>query len=174
MHLRASDERPLYVSTRDCRSWFEHLALPVPLREYMAQQPVSCKDLIGIGLSLEELRSYFEDLPAPLSDHAVASLHVYPVACTWPQGFSWSPVVAQEKLLDLAAKAGFDSSRILAPNQPPPIAVQQGSSTVSLIYDDLIHFTRDVIAGRAELDTYDQTCLFENIRCLRTRTKVCS
>ena len=120
-HLRASDERPLYLSSRDCRSCFEQLALPEQLREYMAQQPIRCAHLVKRGISMMDLRQCFDDLPTPLSGTALMDMVAYPVACTWPQGFSWSPFIAQEKLIDIASSSGFDESRILAPNVPPPL-----------------------------------------------------
>ena len=67
-------------------------------------------------MDVGELRTLFDDLPQPYSDADISELIVYPVSCNWPQGFSWSPFIAQEKLLDTAAEAGFDSTRLLAPN----------------------------------------------------------
>ena len=81
LHLRASDDAPLYLSTRDCRSWFEQLRLPHELRPFMAQQPVFCRDLLKRpGITIELLRSFFDDLPTPLTNDAVANLKVYPVS----------------------------------------------------------------------------------------------
>ena len=126
--LLASRDRPLYLSTRDCRSWFEQLRAPDALRPYFGQQPIKCSRLIGVlGLSIAELRGFLEDLPSPFTDEHLLSLDLFPVSCTWPQGFSWSPYIAQEKLLHLARLGGFGPDAILSPDRPPPIGIARVS-----------------------------------------------
>jgi hypothetical protein len=76
--LRASIDRPLYLSTRDCRSWFEQLSIPEQLRPYMGQQPIRGRTLLSaLDLSLDEMRSYLDDLPTPLSDRALLEANLF-------------------------------------------------------------------------------------------------
>ena len=118
--LRASRHRPLYLSTRDCRSWFEQFRAPVALRPFFGQQPIKGSRLIGVlGLSIAELRGFLEDLPSPFTDEHLLSLDLFSVSCTWPQGFSWSPYIVQEKLLHLARLGGFGPDAILSPDRFP-------------------------------------------------------
>ena len=164
VHLRATADRPVYLSTRDCRSWFEQLKVPDALRPYLGQQSVNCKQLIAaMGISIGDLRQYIDDLPSPLSDAHLLASPMFPVSYTWPQGFSWSPYIAQEKLLHLVEQAGFDSSRILSPSQPPPRCILTDQSTVALIYDDVMHFTRNREEGLRELALLDEVYKRENI-----------
>ena len=82
-HLRSSAKAPLYLSTRDCHSWFEQLALPPALREYMSQQPLKISDLIRHGdLLLEDILSYVDDYVAGSDVSLLLSTKVYPVPCT--------------------------------------------------------------------------------------------
>ena len=164
MNLRASCDRPLYLSTRDCRSWFEQLRAPDALRPHLGQQPTECNGLIGVlGLSISELRGYLEDLPSPFTDEHLLSLDLFPVSCTWPHGFSWSPYIAQEKLLHLARLGGVVTDAILSPDRPPPIGICTGKSAVAFICDDAMHFTRDCVTGRAELQSLDDVYVRERI-----------
>ena len=151
----------------DCRSWFEQLRAPVALRPYFGQQPIKGSKLIGVlGLSIAELRGFLEDLPSPFTDEHLLSLDLFPVSCTWPQGFSWSPYIAQEKLLHLARLGGFGPDAILSPDRPPPIGISKGESTVALIYDDVMHFTRDCVTGLAELHKLDEVYVRERIQAV--------
>lgn len=110
LHLEASKERPIRVSKRDARCWFDQLRLPQPLRDWMGRPVVSLTELAFLGgMRKEEAESYLEE-GSRLQEH------LFPVS----KGFSWSSFVAQEKLLDLFAQAGLDSNQVLACDAKTP------------------------------------------------------
>ena len=170
VHLRATVDKPLFLSTRDCRSWFEQLKAPEAIRPYLGQQSLSCKNIIGVlGITLSELRDFVDEMPTPLSDEYLLSRRLFPISCTWPQGFSWSPFVAQKTLLNLAHLGGFGSERLLSPDKPPPDCISKGGSAIALIYDDVMHFTRDVSEGQRELDAVDAIYDQQGIQAAREK-----
>lgn len=114
LHLEASKDRPVRVSKRDARCWFDQLQLPRPLREWMGRPAVTLTELaIFGGIGVEEAKSFLEE-GSGLREH------LHPVSKVWPMGFSWSSFVAQEKLLDFFAKAGLDSRQVLACDTSTP------------------------------------------------------
>jgi hypothetical protein len=53
--------------------------------------------------------------------------------------------------------------QVLSPTAPPPACLRSGGSVISLIYDDVMHFTRDLDQGRSELEKLDAVYLAEGI-----------
>ncbi len=108
--LELAEGRLLRVSKRDCRTWFDQLALPMALSRFMARPRISVQELLTAGMTQHEIdRTLSIDEP-PVSP----SSRLYPLARNWPMGFSWSSFVAQETLLCDAAAAGLTSAHVLA------------------------------------------------------------
>ena len=108
LHLEASKERPVRVSKRDARCWFDQLSLPTHLRRWMGRPPVSLRELRDIaGFSADEAAGCMQD-----GDRATDM--VFPVSKVWPMGFSWSSFVAQEALLACCTDAGLGPDKVLA------------------------------------------------------------
>ncbi len=73
----------LRVSKRDCRTWFDQLALEPEMRPFFGRPRVRLCELLAAGLSAEELRQ-------ALGDELDGHDWLMPCAATWPMGFSWS------------------------------------------------------------------------------------
>eukprot|EP00438_Fugacium_kawagutii_P006402 Skav224255 [mRNA] locus=scaffold2636:65958:71034:+ [translate_table: standard] len=115
LHLEASAGKPIRVSKRDARCWFDQLLLPVPLRKYMGRPAVSISELTDIGgLASDEVASFLE------YGSDMEAIMFFPVSRVWPMGFSWSSYVAQEKLLSFFDMAGLDPGQVLACDVPTP------------------------------------------------------
>ena len=109
LYLEATREKPIRISKRDAKCWFDQLLLPTHLRTWMARPPVTVSELCeGASMSLEEANSCLEE------GSALDSSCFYPVSKVWPMGFSWSSYVAQEVLLDCIATAGIGDGQVLA------------------------------------------------------------
>ena len=59
-------------------------------------------------------------------------------------------------MLDIVTKGGFDLQLILSLSAPPPACLRYGGSVLALIYDDVMHFTRDPVQGSHELACLDR------------------
>ena len=115
LHLEASSAKPIRVSKRDARCWFDQLLLPAPLRKYMGRPAVSVAELMDIGgLASEEVAGFLEH------ESEMGATKFFPVSRVWPMGFSWSSYVAQEKLLSFFDTAGLDPGQVLACDVPTP------------------------------------------------------
>ena len=111
-----SVDRPVYVSTRDGRVFFDQLAVPLELRRCLGRPMVKLSDLLAPpacesgcpaepGLSMAELAAFMLDGPvAPTSDWLA------PVCNTWPMGFGWSSYVAQSTMLASCKRVGYDET----------------------------------------------------------------
>ncbi len=119
----------LRVSKRDCRTWFDQLALEPSLRPYFGRPRVGRDELLAAGLTLSEL--------CDLGGDAHTAWFV-PCATVWPMGFSWSSCVAQETLPTIAEQAGLDSSRILACDTSLPVDLDLAFAVAT---DDLMVFS---------------------------------
>ena len=114
LHMEASADKPLRVSKRDAKCWFDQLALPEELREWMGRPPVS----------LEELEQYGGMSKSEVALHAQSAVddaeRLFPVSHVWPMGFSWSSHIAQEVLLSCCREAGLGEDCVLACDAPTP------------------------------------------------------
>ena len=79
---------------------------------------------------------------------------LFPVACCWPMGFSWSSAVAQDVMLFQTNAVGLDYSHLLADDKPSPnFAIVDECFAVCT--DDVMHWSRSVGGARARLNSLD-------------------
>ena len=94
--LECSDDRPLWISTRDGRVFFDQLRLPLTLVPCMGRPYVVIADFINPpscesagpsakGLSIEELRGLILD--SGVVDEVDG--FIAPVTKCWPMDFGW-------------------------------------------------------------------------------------
>ena len=141
-YLMALPGRPVRMSKRDAKCWFDQLRAPRQLRPWFARPPVSIDMLLSSGLVSEDLvrRALNAGRDGKLPRRA------WPVSVVWPMGYSWSSFVAQEALLSVASSSGLDTKNILSADTPVPAFLE---NTFALATDDALFFsTSDGGSGR--------------------------
>ena len=138
--LSLTDGEQLRVSKRDCRTWFDQLVLPPELSVYMARPRIAIDELLDLGLALKDVDALMLTGNKP----AGPGEWVFPVARTWPMGFSWSSYVAQETLLGILHRAGLDSAHALAEDTPLPASLD---IAFALATDDAMFFSTAGVGG---------------------------
>ena len=119
----------LRVTKRNCKTWFDQLAVDRSIGCYFGRPRILRSELIGGGLTPDNVRFAGGD------DHADS---FYPCSCVWPMGFSWSSCVAQETLLGICGRCGLESSMVLASDTPLPETL---SLAFAVATDDLMVFS---------------------------------
>jgi hypothetical protein len=108
--LEASAERPLWMSGRDARVFFDQLMAPTELRRWFGRPAVALAELARgeLFLTLDELDRF-------VGDHRslAPSFRLTPVSTAWPMGFGWSSFVAQSFMVSCCRDAGFSDSQML-------------------------------------------------------------
>mmetsp|Transcript_39239 Transcript_39239/g.104782 ORF Transcript_39239/g.104782 Transcript_39239/m.104782 type:complete len:816 (+) Transcript_39239:142-2589(+) len=133
LRLESTVDRPLRVSKRDARCWFDQLAAPQQLRRWFARPSVTQQELYKWGgFTSAELRDHFE--PGTSLEHQV----LWPVSRVWPMGFSWSSYVAQETLLELCARSGVTEGQLMSCDLPTPLVF---GNVAALATDDAMFFS---------------------------------
>ena len=154
--LEASDDRPLWLSCRDGKVFFDQLMVPKELRAYFGRPSMPITDLLKpppcesgsdaqLGLSLEELDSFILD--GPLTSFAGV---LVPVSNTWPMGFGWSSFVAQSMMVSTCRHVGYAEQDFLSEER---LLLPDGGSRLAVATDDVNLFTRMSPAERAETRT---------------------
>ena len=133
-YLMALPGRPVRMSKRDAKCWFDQLRAPRQLRPWFARPPVSIDMLLSSGLVSEDLvrRALNVGRDGKLPRRA------WPVSVVWPMGYSWSSFVAQEALLSVASSSGLDTKNILSADTPVPASLE---NTFALATDDALFFS---------------------------------
>ena len=102
-HLVALPGKPVRVSKRDARCWFDQLQAPRKLHRWFAKPPVQTRNLLALGVVTEE------DVRDALKATGATKVHLqrrlWPVSRVWPMGFSWSSYVAQEELISVSVES---------------------------------------------------------------------
>lgn len=120
LRLKVSNERPMRVSKRDARCWFDQLAVPPALRRWFARPPVTSRELLSIGgFSRQEVASHLQ------TGEVLSSRELWPVNHVWPMGFSWSSFIAQENLLHNCVASGLQQWQVLAVDAPTPMSFER-------------------------------------------------
>ena len=130
--LECSKDRPLRVSKRDASCWFDQLALPSSLRQYMAKPPISTDELVKAGMSCQEQLLYME------TGHDWCEGQLFPVHHVWPMGFAWSSYIAQEVMLMICNRAGIQEGSLLACDCETPSSFR---SVAAVATDDVMFFS---------------------------------
>ena len=119
----------LRVTKRDCKTWFDQLAVHPDIGNFFGRPRVTRSELVQAGLSVAEIDA--------LGGSADVDSYI-PCSNVWPMGFSWSSCVAQSTLLGVCALAGLASDRILASDLPLPSDL---SLAFAVATDDLMIFS---------------------------------
>jgi hypothetical protein len=163
--LEASDDRPLWMSTRDGRVFFDQLALPPSLRSYLGRPLVAITDLKSPppcesgaqpaeGLSDTELLELLVD--GPLSS---ATSSLVPLNNAFPMGFGWSSYVAQSTMVHACTLAGFKREQLLSSERA---LTHEAAPAIAIATDDVNMFQRLSFDERSQfhgspLDALDET-----------------
>ena len=123
----------MLLSKKNCRCFFDQLALPAGIRSWTGRPPVTTAELVDVGgLTLEEIGKRPDNSARPrLTDV------VYPVSLVWCMGFAWSSYVAQSTLLAACRVAGFPDEMVICDENPTPVGLGEA---YALATDDVMHF----------------------------------
>ena len=134
--LEASCDRPIYLSTRDGKCFYDQLTVTDALTPFLGRPQVEISELLGAGLTSDEVRSFLIDDD---ESQLVPGSSVTPVCLTWPMGFAYSAFVAQQVMTASCIAAGFTETQFLtnAGALPDP-----GSESIAVATDDVNLFTR--------------------------------
>ena len=121
--------RQLRVTKRDCRTWFDQLAVSDDIGLYFGRPAITQQALIGVGFSREDIVDFGGD---------DADSFFFPCSCVWPMGFSWSSCVAQSTLLSICTIAGLDDCKVLASDAVLPESLDLCFAVAT---DDLMIFS---------------------------------
>ena len=118
----------LRVTKRDCKTWFDQLAVCDDIGAFFGRPQVSRSELRDFGISDDDILSF-----GGMPDHD----SFFPCSRVWPMGFSWSSCVAQSTLLSICSEAGLDDRHVLACDSPLPGSM---SLAFAVATDDLMFF----------------------------------
>ena len=153
--LEATEDRPVWLSCRDGRCFFDQLRAPDLLRPFLGRPRVSLKDLqcpppcesganAAPGLSEIELATFLLDGPCDPDD-----AWVIPVQNTWPMGFGWSSYIAQATMVGTCMSAGFKADSFLSDER---LLLPGSDSALAVATDDCNFFLRCSDAEAALID----------------------
>ncbi|CAE7543518.1 unnamed protein product [Symbiodinium sp. CCMP2592] len=150
----------IYFSKRDASTYFDILQVPEALQPYFGQPPVTVKELVLGGMSIDEVWEACQDVQR---DDFCGDCCVYPVYAVWPMGFSWSSAVAQDTTLAVCKAAGIPEEQILSVDHDTPSCHDE----VCLVATDdtvLVHKNPEQGAKRLEnLDkAFEEHCVPRN------------
>ena len=134
----------LRVAKRDCKTWFDQLAVSNDIGDFFGRPRVSRAELIEGGLTPDEILD---------SGGLDENDSFIPCSRVWPMGFSWSYCVAQSTLLAICEEAGLRDRHVLACDSPLPTSL---SLAFAVATDDLMIFSdagpclTDVVARKVE------------------------
>lgn len=120
--LESSDDRPLWVSTRDGASFFDQLYLTPELREYTGRPAVTVNELCNAAFrgagDCNQHPLTADELAAACVDTGLAKFTsetvLYPRATCWPMGHSWSSAIAQFTMVGACKQAGVADGQFLS------------------------------------------------------------
>ena len=149
--LEASADRPLWMTTRDGKVFFDQLKVPDGLRRHLGRPVISIADLVDpppcesggrveTGMTQSELESWIVDGPL-----VCGCQDLVPLNNTFPMGFAWSSFVAQSVMVKCCVRSGFKSSQLLSSERA---LVQDSLPVVAVATDDINLFERFSIPER--------------------------
>ena len=101
--IEVGKREQMLLSKKDCRCFFDQLALPSSIQPWTGRPPVTIAELVDFGgLTLEDVAMLLDPTTRPRRSDVV-----YPVSLVWCMGFAWSSYVAQSTLLAACRGAGF-------------------------------------------------------------------
>ena len=124
----------MLLSKKDCRCFFDQLALPSSIQPWTGRPPVTIAELVDFGgLTLEDVAMLLDPKTRPRRSDVV-----YPVSLVWCMGFAWSSYVAQSTLLAACRVAGFPDEMVICNENPTPVGLGEA---YALATDDVMHFS---------------------------------
>ena len=153
LDLEAGPARPLYFSKRDAVSYFDCLCAPDCVRDWFGRPPVLVKELLEVfgTVSIDAVHQY---LDLPVGSKLSLDTRLFPVACCWPMGFSWSSAVAQDVMLSQVAAAGLDDRYLLADDKSAPNG-NIVDEFCAVCTDDVMHWSRSVASASDRMAKLD-------------------
>ena len=153
LDLEAGPSRPLYFSKRDAVSYFDSLVAPECVRDWFGRPSIMVHELLSIlgSDSLDAVSGYID---IPHGSKVSHDTRLYPVACCWPMGFSWSSAVAQDTMLSQITAIGLDGRHLLADDKPAPNG-NEVDEYCAVCTDDVMHWSRSVTAACLRLASLD-------------------
>ena len=139
----------LLLSKRDASTFFDSLKVPKALQEWFGQAPVRLGELLNLGLKLEDIRRWADDLG---EEKLTRRTVLFPVNVVWPMGFSWSSCVAQDTSVGCVLEAGVAEDCILSLDHALPRHQQE---LCAVCTDDVLLFHKNHRRGRATLRRLD-------------------
>ena len=154
LDLEVSADCPMYFSKRDAVSYFDCLAAPECTRQWFGRPALRLGELLEVvgGLTLESLSKYVD---GTTETSLTPATRVYPTACCWPMGFSWSSAVGQSVMLHQTRAAGMTDTCLLADDKPCP-DFGSVSECHAVCTDDVMHWARDPAIAKRRLEKLDR------------------
>ena len=145
--LEASDTRPLLMTKRDGKAFFDQLYADPVLRPWLGKPSVTVDELCGNTTSPSDTSTgrplTRDELVGALTEYDSSDLDgtlaLTPLARCWPMGSSWASTLAQSVMTSAALKSGIHESQLLSSeNALPP----DDLPAVSVATDDVIIIER--------------------------------
>ena len=140
----------LLLSKRDASTFFDSLKVPKALQEWFGQAPVRVGELLSLGLKLDDIRSWTDDLG---EKQLLKQTELFPVNVVWPMGFSWSSCIAQDTSVGCVLEAGVAEKCILSLDHALP---EHQEELCAVATDDIMFFHKNRHRGRATLCRLDR------------------
>ena len=140
----------LLLSKRDASTFFDSLTVPKALQEWFGQAPVRMGELLSLGLKLDDIRSWTDDLG---EKQLRKQTELFPVNVVWPMGFSWSSCIAQDTSVGCVLEAGVAEKCILSLDHALP---EHQEELCAVATDDIMFFHKNRHRGRATLCRLDR------------------
>ena len=145
--LECSDDAPLWISSRDGACFFDQLAVPAKVRNFLGYPYTTCRDLMdsdyGSMGNPDAGPLTRAELAAAMMPETYVAVHpstrLYPLSACWPMGHSWSSMIAQHVMTSTCIEAGLESSRFLC--DASGVSPASGP-LVSVVADDVLLFER--------------------------------
>ena len=119
----------LRVTKRDCKTWFDQLAVCDDIGDFFGRPRISRSELRDVGISDDDIISF---------GGIAEQDSFFPCSRVWPMGFSWSSCDAQSTLLSICGEAGLNDRHVLACDSPLPSSL---SLAFAVATDDLMIFS---------------------------------
>ena len=144
--LQTTPDAPFYLCKRDGKVMFDQMRLPVELRSFSGQPGVTLQELLAVSdCDLALLEQSWAG-----STKLVHATLLFPRACTWRMGFSWSSTVCQELTLANCEAASLNTAGRLGMGLPPPLSglpCYHGVATDDIV---VLSTSRDLAASAGE------------------------
>ena len=153
LDLEVSADRPMLMSKRDAVSYFDSLAAPDRARNWFARPSAKAGESLNI-FDITRTHVLINYVDGDFDSDRDQNVRLFPVACCWPMGFSWSSAVAQDVMLHQTSSAGLGDDMLLADDKPSP-NFSLVDECFSVCTDDVIHWARSEAIAKRRLGVLD-------------------